>query len=113
MIRAKYQTPRGVREMAVPANNWPAAAGWQVLELTEAAVTPRQFRLAMLAAGVDLADIEQAIAALPAEQRQAARVEWEFASEIRRDHPLVAQLAAALDKTDAEIDQVFLVAAGM
>ena len=74
-------------------------------------VTPRQFRLAMIQAGVTPANIEAIIAAIPDEtQRLLAETEWDYASSVKRDHPLVAQFGQALGKTDADIDAIFIAA---
>lgn len=42
---------------------------------------------------------------------EAARIEWEYATELRRDHPLVVSLSATLGLTDAQLDALFLSAA--
>jgi hypothetical protein len=41
-------------------------------------------------------------------ERFKAQTDLEFATTVSRAHPRVAQVAAALNKTDAEIDQVFI-----
>lgn len=74
-------------------------------------VTPYQFRVALLRAGVSLAQVDAMIDALPQPQRDEARVAWEYGLEVRRDHPLVAQFAAALSMDDAAIDAAFVAAA--
>lgn len=54
-------------------------------------VTPRQARLALLAAG-KLSAAQAAITAAG----EAAVTEWEYATEFRKDHPLVASIGAQL-----------------
>lgn len=76
-------------------------------------VTPYQFRVALLRAGVSLAQVDSLIDALPQPQRDEARVAWEYGLEVRRDHPLIAQFAAALGMDDAAIDAAFIEAAGL
>lgn len=76
-------------------------------------VTPYQFRVALLRAGVSLAQVDSLIDALPQPQRGEARVAWEYGLEVRRDHPLIAQFAAALGMDDAAIDAAFIEAAGL
>lgn len=71
-------------------------------------VSMRQARLALLAAGL-LDDVEAAIAAGP----QAARIEWEYATEVQRDYGLVLQLAPALGLTDRQLDDLFVAAASL
>lgn len=73
-------------------------------------VTMRQARLALLNAGL-LQTVNNAIAAMPSPQGDAARIEWEFSSEVHRNQPLVMSLAPALNMTDAQLDQLFIDAA--
>lgn len=69
-----------------------------------AAVTARQARLALLAAD-QLSAVASAIAALPDGQREAAQIEWEYASTVERESPLVLMLGAALG---LDLDALFL-----
>lgn len=73
------------------------------------AVTPRQARLALFQAGL-LSLVDDALAELPSPQKEAAQIEWEFASEILRSSPLIVSLGAALGLTDSEIDDLFIAA---
>jgi hypothetical protein len=75
-------------------------------------VKPRQARLALLNAGL-LAGAEAALDALPSPQREAALIEWEYATEIRRDHALIAAIAAALSLTELQVDDLFRSAASL
>lgn len=75
-----------------------------------AAVSMRQARLALLQAG-KLADVDAVIAALPSPQKEAAQVEWEYATEVRRDSALMRQLAAAIGLDDAALNALFVQAA--
>jgi hypothetical protein len=74
--------------------------------LVPAEVTPLQMRRALNTSGLRTV-VESAVAAAPQDARDA----WEFASVIRRDDPILAGMAAALGKTDAEIDALFILAA--
>lgn len=67
-------------------------------------ITPRQLRLWLLSRGVTAFMVENAIAALPSPQRETALVEWEYALDFRRGHPLVQQLAAALGFDTAALE---------
>lgn len=71
-------------------------------------VTMRQARLALLAAG-KLDAVNAAIRSVGV----VAQVEWEYATEVRRDWPLVAEIGAGLEMTDADLDQLFVVAAAL
>ena len=73
-------------------------------------VTMRQARLALHASGL-LANVSAVIAAMPEPARTEAQIEWEYASEILRDSPLVAALGAALGLDDAALDTLFAEAA--
>lgn len=73
-------------------------------------VTMRQARLALLGVGM-LADITNAIDALPEPQKSAAQIEWEFSSNVMRNNGFVDQLAPALGLSSAQIDALFIAAA--
>lgn len=66
----------------------------------------RQARLALLQAG-KLAAVEAAINALTGPAKEAAQIEWEYATEVRRDSALMKQLAAAIGLTEADLDALF------
>lgn len=72
-------------------------------------VSARQARLALLGAGL-LARVEQALAALPGAEGEAARIEWEYATEIRRASPLINALAPILGLTGEQVDELFIAA---
>jgi hypothetical protein len=71
-------------------------------------VNPRQVRLVLLAQGL-LASVE----AMIAQQDEATRIAWQYASEFRRDDPLLVQLAANLvpPLTSQQLDDFFITAA--
>ena len=93
-------------------------ASWTVQPLPAAAIaarlaayraglscTPRQARLALQQAGL-LAAVTAWIAAAD----EATRIEWEFATEIRRDWPPIATCASALGLADTDLDGLFALA---
>jgi len=72
-----------------------------------ASVTARQARLALLSRGL-IDAVAVALAAIPDPvQRTAAQIEWEYATVIERNSPLVTSLAAGLGLTAADIDALF------
>ena len=75
-------------------------------------VTMRQARLALLGAGL-LASVDAAIDNLPSPQKEAARIEWEYASEVQRSSGLVPMLGVALGLDDAALDALFIEAEGL
>lgn len=74
------------------------------------AVTMRQARLALLQAGL-LAQVNTAITNMPGAAGDAARITWEFAGDVQRSDALLAQLAGALGLSDAQLDDLFRLAA--
>jgi hypothetical protein len=75
-------------------------------------VTMRQARLALLGAGL-LDGVETAIDALASPQKEAARIEWDYSSEVHRNKPFVALLGAALGLTDPQLDDLFTQASAL
>lgn len=69
-----------------------------------ASITPRQFRLALLQA--ELLDAVEAVMAAPATPR-ALRIEWEYASEIRLDHPAWEAMLIQMGKDRGDLDDLF------
>jgi hypothetical protein len=45
--------------------------------------------------------------------RAQAMIDWDYPSEIRRDHPLIGTLGAALGLSSSDVDQAFREAAGL
>ena len=76
-------------------------------------ITARQLRLALLGLGLTGAQVEAQIAVMPGTDttREAARIEWEYATSYQREHQLVAMLGAALNLTSAQIDTAWVGAA--
>lgn len=76
------------------------------------AVTMRQARLALLAANL-LTAVNTAIANMPGSEGDAARIEWEYAQEVRRDSALIQSLIPALGLNDASLEALFTAAAAL
>lgn len=70
------------------------------------AITRRQLRLTLLA-HLLLSEVEPAIAALDEPERSVAMIEWQDASEFRRDHPLIAQIGSALGLAEADVNAMW------
>lgn len=70
--------------------------------------TPRQFRLALLTKNSDPNYVDTLINTIEdIDERNRARIEWEYSIEIRKDHPLIGQLAITLDMDSEELNQFF------
>lgn len=70
------------------------------------AITARQLRLWLFSQNI-LSTVEQMITDIGG----AAKIEWEYATEYNRTHPMVIQLGTALGMTSEQLDQVFITAA--
>jgi hypothetical protein len=71
-------------------------------------VTPRQIRQAMTAAGMR-SSVEAAIAMAD----QDTKDWYEYATEVRRDHEKVAELATALNITGSQLDDLWILAGSL
>jgi len=77
-------------------------------------VSARQIRLWLLRRGISLAAVDAAIDAIQDQlQRDSVRVEWDYAPYVERSHPMLVPLAAALGRTEQQVDQAFVEAAGI
>ncbi len=75
-------------------------------------LTARQFRLGLLDAGMTPVHVDDVIAQIEDEaSRIRAQIEWEYASQFQRSHPLVATLSAALGLTPEQVDSMWAAAA--
>jgi len=70
----------------------------------------RQCRIALLGAGL-LDAVQSSIASMPGVDGERARIDWEYALEVRRDWPLIAYMAGDLGLTDEQVDALFMTAA--
>lgn len=69
-------------------------------------LTARQLRLGLLHLG-KLSEVPVAIAALSEPERSQVQIEWDFASEFSRLHPLIVKLIPILRLTDDQVDTVW------
>ena len=92
----------------IAAGNTPAPADSS--PIVPRSVTMRQARMALLKTG-KLDAVNTAIAAMPGDAGQAARIEWEFSSTVERNRDFVAQIAVGLNMTDKQLDDLFILAA--
>jgi hypothetical protein len=73
--------------------------------------TPRQFRLALVESSIDIEGINTMIGAIENEvDRKKAQIEWEYATEIYRYHPLIVSFGQLLSMSESEIDAIFQLA---
>lgn len=73
-------------------------------------VSMRQARLALLQNGL-LTQVDATIATMPGVEGEAARIEWEYATEVRRDSALTTGLAGALALSEQQLNELFTLAA--
>lgn len=92
---------------SLPIKGWTEYTGdWPIPQPEPPVIIPesvsmRQARLILLQYGI-LAQIDAAVKTLGG----AAEIEWEYASEVRRDNPLVG----AMGLSESELDAMFLAA---
>lgn len=77
-----------------------------LVELVPQVVTIRQAKLALLQDGL-LDDIEAAMS----HADRATQIEWEYATEFHRDWPALVAMQPALGLSDAQVDDLFRLAA--
>jgi len=70
-----------------------------------AQVSPRQLRLALYQLGL----LDQVDAAVSSADKPT-QIAWEFSLQYERTHPMIATMAAAIGKSDADIDNLFRLA---
>ena len=75
-------------------------------------VTMRQARRALHAAGL-LSQVDAAIDALPEPDKTAARIEWEYSTEVQRSNATFITLTAALGLSTQQVDDLFTAAAAL
>lgn len=73
-----------------------------------ATVTPRQVRLLLLSQNL-LPQVEAMIAS----STEDVRITWEYATEFKRNDPLLGQLAGELGLSSEQVDQFFIAAAAL
>ena len=76
-------------------------------------VTPRQIRIALMLSGVSTADIEAALDGLPEPTKTIAKIEWEYSISFIRTNVLVSVVGQLLGWNDAQLDQLWITAAGL
>ena len=69
-------------------------------------VSMRQARLALLQAGL-LQAAEDAISGMTGVEGDVARIEWQYAQEVRRSQPLVQSIASGLGLDDRALASLF------
>jgi len=74
--------------------------------------TARQIRLALVDAGL-LDSVQTAFADLAEPMKTKAQIEWEYATEIDKNSPLIQKLYPKLGLTEEQLDDLFVAAANM
>lgn len=98
--RARDEVKAGVAEITQHVNLDPGPPS---------VVTMRQARLALLDQGL-LSNVDAAIASLAEPQKSQVQIEWEYSQTVERERPFVVLLGSALGLSDAELDDLFMLA---
>lgn len=72
-------------------------------------VSMRQARLALLDIG-KLSQIDQTIASLPSPDKEKAEIEWQYSNEVQRYNGFVSIIGPSLGLSEADIDDLFILA---
>ena len=75
-----------------------------------AKVTRRQARQALFLSGISLATVDALIDALPEPARTVSRIFWEDSNDFERANATLNTMAAALNLTQAQLDDLFRLA---
>lgn len=71
-------------------------------------LTARQFRLGLVASGISPSQIDFVISQMPnGPDKDAAEIEWEYATTFKRTHPLIGTLSASLGLTPESVDTMW------
>lgn len=90
-----------------PSINEPTAE--EIARIEMPSLSPRQIRLVMLQLGLTDSDIEDQINLIPdTNLRAAALIEWRYATQYNRTHPLVVQLLEAMDFPPEQADILWM-----
>lgn len=98
------ETPMAPEEEAAILAEWEAAANRP--PPVPSAISMRQARLALLSNGL-LNSVSGVIEGMSEPEKSEAQIEWEYASEVRRDSKLVKSLSVALGLSDDAVDDLF------
>lgn len=71
-------------------------------------ITPRQARQALFLNGITASMIEAAINQMNSPAKEMALIEWEFSTAFVRSNPLVNQIGFVFNKTNDEIDDIWI-----
>ncbi len=80
------------------------------LDEIRAAMPPlsaKQIRLGLLSLG-KLDGVDTAIEAMPEPDKSEAKIQWEYATEFRRLHPLILRIMPILGLTDEQVDAAWM-----
>lgn len=115
-IDNSIQTVERVETANVTTREW--VIDWAVRNLTPEEIeaqkvqwwfcTPRQFRLALLTKNSDPNYVDNLLNTIQDENEKVrAKIEWEYAVEIERDHPMIQVLAQNLNMNSSELNDFF------
>lgn len=76
-------------------------------------LSPRQVRLAMLGAGLDLSQIDTMIDGLDEPQRSQVKIMWEYSTVFLRSDPILNGFAEQLGLSQDDLDNLFIAGASI
>lgn len=73
-------------------------------------LTPRQMRQVLVLNNISLDSIDVILNSLPEPQKSLAKIEWEYSVAVRKDNPLISQLASALGLSAEQVHTMWKMA---
>lgn len=76
-------------------------------------ITPRQARQALVLSGVSTDLILGGLNSLPSPTKELALIEWEYSTVIKRNNPLVTNVATMLGWTTYQLDDLWILGSNL
>jgi hypothetical protein len=112
MTAPLYKVVKGVQVEMNPVEAAEFLASQNVPDPAPTIISPRQARRQLRNWGIAKAQIQDFFAQITDEDaRESAEEDWEYATEIHRDNPLIVAFGQHLGKSPQEMDEFFRQAA--
>ena len=76
-------------------------------------ISPRQIRLALLSIGITEASVDTQIEALSSPIKEQAMIAWKYSTSFQRSVPTVAAIGAMLGLSSGQLDELWILGAGL
>lgn len=76
-------------------------------------VSARQIRQALILSGIQLSQIDDAIATMPDPEKTLAQIEWQYSNVFERNRPLSLQVAVMFGWSGSQLDALWVLAGSL